>query len=143
MEKNESAVGRQSAPGKCSASVLLEKHSSSARFASQLKDCSQNLVDSVARQNLASAIEHGSGRRSLSESLVVDPNFPPTNTSLRKQFDHDEEYNTDLKMDKNSDESSFPRVKHSSFISLVFLIYITLVGRLDTLDAFQIMSNPT
>ncbi|KAL9325561.1 hypothetical protein ACSQ67_006206 [Phaseolus vulgaris] len=77
MEKNESAVGRQSAPGKCSASVLLEKHSSSARFASQLKDCSQNLVDSVARQNLASAIEHGSGRRSLSESLVVDPNFPP------------------------------------------------------------------
>ncbi|KAK7348214.1 hypothetical protein VNO80_22764 [Phaseolus coccineus] len=109
MEKNESAVGRQSAPGKCSASVLLEKHSSSARFASQLKDCSQHLVDSVARQNLASAIEHGSGRRSLSESLVVDPNFPPTNTSLRKQFDHDEEYNTDLKMDKNSDESSFPR----------------------------------
>ncbi|WVZ13087.1 hypothetical protein V8G54_017617 [Vigna mungo] len=109
MEKNESAVGRQSAPSKCSASVLLEKHSSSARFASQLKDCSQHLVDSVARQNLASAIEHGSGRRSLSESLVVDPNFPPTNTSLRKQFDHDEEYNTDLKMDKNSDGSSFPR----------------------------------
>ncbi|BAT77163.1 hypothetical protein LR48_Vigan01g309500 [Vigna angularis] len=109
MEKNDSAVGRQSAPSKCSASVLLEKHSSSARFASQLKDCSQHLVDSVARQNLASAIEHGSGRRSLSESLVVDPNFPPTNTSLRKQFDHDEEYNTDLKMDKNSDGSSFPR----------------------------------
>ncbi|CAJ1941068.1 unnamed protein product [Sphenostylis stenocarpa] len=109
MERNESALGKQSAPSKCSASVLLEKHSSSARFASQLKDCSQHLVDSVARQNLASAIEHGSGRRSLSESLVVDPNFPPTNTSLRKQFDHDEEYNTDLKMDKNSDESSFPR----------------------------------
>lgn len=109
MEKNESALGRQSAPSKCSASVLLEKHSSSTRLAPQLNDCSQRLVDSVARQNLASAIEHGSGRRSLSESLVVDPNFPPTNTSLRKQFDHDEEYNTDLKMDKNSDENSFPR----------------------------------
>ncbi|KAL5182514.1 Acyl-CoA-binding domain-containing protein 6 [Glycine soja] len=109
MEKNESALGRQSAPSKCSASVLLEKHSSSTRLAPQLNDCSQRLVDSVARQNLASAIEHGSGRRSLSESLVVDPNFPLTNTSLRKQFDHDEEYNTDLKMDKNSDENSFPR----------------------------------
>ncbi|KAG5011156.1 hypothetical protein AAZX31_07G232200 [Glycine max] len=109
MEKNESTLGSQSAHSKCSASVLLEKHSSSTRLAPQLNDCSQHLVDSVARQNLASAIEHGSGRRSLSESLVIDPNFPPTNTSLRKQFDHDEEYNTDLKMDKNSDERSFPR----------------------------------
>ncbi|KAK7387872.1 hypothetical protein VNO78_22669 [Psophocarpus tetragonolobus] len=109
MEKSESALGRHSTPSKCSASVLLEKHSSSTRLASQLNDCSQRLVDSVARQNLASVIEHGSGRRSLSESLVVDPNFPPTNTSLRKQFDHEEEYNTDLKIDKNSDESSFPR----------------------------------
>lgn len=107
MEKNESPLGRQSTPSKCSASVLLEKHSSSTRLAS-LNDCSQRLVDSVARQNLASAIEHGSGRRSLSESLAVDPNFPPSNTSLRKQFDHDEEYNTDFKMDKSSDESSFP-----------------------------------
>ncbi|KAK7363619.1 hypothetical protein VNO77_05768 [Canavalia gladiata] len=109
MEKSESTLGRRSTPSKCPASVLLEKHSSSTRLASQLNDCSQRLVDSVARQNLASAIEHGSGRKSLSESLVADPNFPPTNTSLRKQFDHDEEYNTDVKMDKNSDESPFPR----------------------------------
>ncbi|KAK7264596.1 hypothetical protein RJT34_32205 [Clitoria ternatea] len=109
MEKNETAVGRRSTPSKCPASVLLEKHSSSTRLASQLNDCSQRLVDSVARQNLASSIEHGSGRKSLSESLVVDPSFPTTNTSLRKQFDHDEEYNTDVKIDKNSDESSFPR----------------------------------
>ncbi|XP_027329294.1 acyl-CoA-binding domain-containing protein 4-like [Abrus precatorius] len=109
MEKNESTLGRRSTPSKCSASILLEKHSSSTRLASQLNDCSQRLVESVARQNLASAIEHGSGRKSLSESLVADPNFPPTNTSLRKQFDHDEEYHTDVKMDKNSDGSSFPR----------------------------------
>ncbi|RDX75255.1 Acyl-CoA-binding domain-containing protein 4 [Mucuna pruriens] len=114
MEKNESALGRESTPSKRSASVLLEKHSSSTRLASsRLNDCSQRLVDSVVRQNLASAIEHGSGRISLSESLVLDPNFPPTNTSLRKQFDHDEEYNTDLKIDKNSDESSFPQMNTS------------------------------
>ncbi|KAJ1395184.1 Kelch-type beta propeller [Sesbania bispinosa] len=108
MEKNESAVRRRSTPSKGPASILLEKHSSSTRLASQLDDCSQRLVDSVARQNLASAIEHGSGRKSLSESLVVDPTFPPTNISLCKQFDHDEEYNTNIKVDKNSDESSFP-----------------------------------
>lgn len=48
-------------------------------------------VDSVARQNIASAVEHhGSGRRSLSESLLVDQYPGSGNVSLRKQF-HDEE----------------------------------------------------
>lgn len=47
-------------------------------------------VDSVARQNFASMIEHCSGRRSLSESLLTDPNSSSGNVSLRKQF-HDEE----------------------------------------------------
>lgn len=117
MDKNETAPRRQSTPSKGPASILLEKHSSSTRLASQLNDCSQRLVDSVARQTLASAVEHGSGRKSLSESLVVDPNYPPTNVSLRKQFDRDE-YNTDVKMDKNSDESSFPRVKHILFVNV-------------------------
>ncbi|XP_057752402.1 acyl-CoA-binding domain-containing protein 6-like isoform X2 [Arachis stenosperma] len=83
MEKNELAQGRRS---------------------------SLNKVDS-ARQNLASAIEHGSGRKSLSESLVQDSNFPPTNlSSLPKQFELDKEYNTDVKIDKNSDQGSFPQV---------------------------------
>lgn len=109
MEKNESALRRRSTPSKGPASIILEKHSSSTRLASQLNDCSQRLVDSVARQNLASAIEHGSGRKSLSESLVSDPHFTPSNIPLCKQFDHSEEYNTNAKMDKNSDESHFPR----------------------------------
>ncbi|XLR08736.1 hypothetical protein S83_036674 [Arachis hypogaea] len=57
----------------------------------------------------ASAIEHGSGRKSLSESLVQDSNFPHTNlSSLPKQFKLDKEYNTDVKIDKNSDQGSFP-----------------------------------
>lgn len=108
LDKNESALRRRSTPSKGPASILLEKHSSSTRLASQLNHCSQRLVDSVARQNLASAVEHGSGRKSLSES--VDPNYPPSNVSLRKQFDRDEEYNADVKMDKNSDGSSLPQV---------------------------------
>ena len=112
MEKNESALRRRSTLSKDPASILLEKHSSSNRLASQLNDCSQRLVDSVARQNLASAIGHGSGRKSLSASLAVNPTFPPTNVSLHKQFEHDKEYNTDVKIDKNSDRSSFPQVKH-------------------------------
>ncbi|KAI5415829.1 acyl-CoA-binding domain-containing protein 6 [Lathyrus oleraceus] len=107
LDKNESALRRRSTPSKGPASILLEKHSSSTRLASQLNHCSQRLVDSVARQNLASAVEHGSGRKSLSDS--ADPNFHSTNVSLRKQFDRDEEYNADVKMDRNSDGSFIPQ----------------------------------
>ncbi|WJX96108.1 hypothetical protein P8452_77354 [Trifolium repens] len=69
----------------------------------------QHLEDvQLPTKNLASAIEHGSGRKSLSES--VDPNYHSTNVSLRKQFDRDEEYIADVKMDKNSNGSSLPLV---------------------------------
>jgi len=123
LDKNESALRRRSTPSKGPASILLEKHSSSTRLASQLNHCSQRLVDSVARQNLASAVEHGSGRKSLSES--VDPNYPPSNVSLRKQFDRDEEYNADVKMDKNSDGSSLPQVNYL-FSLLMLSVYSNL-----------------
>ncbi|KAK7245696.1 hypothetical protein RIF29_40545 [Crotalaria pallida] len=109
-EKNESAMGRRQTPTKGPGSILLEKHSSTG-LASQLKnDSSKRMIDSVARQNLASAIEHGSGRKSLSETLLVqqDSNSVPTNVSLRRQFDHDEEYSGDVRIDKHSeDETSF------------------------------------
>ncbi|CAL0301225.1 unnamed protein product [Lupinus luteus] len=113
MEKNESSQGRRQTPTQGPGSILLEKHSSSTGLTSQLKNhSSKRLIDSVARQNLASAIEHGSGRKSLSESLLVqqDSNSLPTNISLRRQFDHDEEYSGDVRIDKHSeDESSFPQ----------------------------------
>jgi hypothetical protein len=124
LDKNESALRRRSTPSKGPASILLEKHSSSTRLASQLNHCSQRLVDSVARQNLASAVEHGSGRKSLSES--VDPSYPPSNVSLRKQFDRDEEYNADVKMDKNSDGSSLPQVNY--LFSLLMLAVYSHLG---------------
>ncbi|MED6138233.1 hypothetical protein PIB30_119064 [Stylosanthes scabra] len=111
-EKNEATPTKHSVPAKGPGSMLSGKHSSSTGLASHLKnDPSHRLIDSVARQNLASAIEHGSGRKSLSESLLVqDSNSVPTNISLRRQFDHDEEYNADVRIDKNSeDESPFPQ----------------------------------
>lgn len=118
MEKNESALGRQSAPTRAPGSLMFEKHSSSAALASKLNNESsqQCLIESAARQNLASAIEHGSGRKSLSQSLLVDANSLPSDLSLRKQFDNNEEYNADVKVDKNSeDDNSFFKVKNRSF----------------------------
>ncbi|XP_059632689.1 acyl-CoA-binding domain-containing protein 6 isoform X2 [Cornus florida] len=79
LEKKESSIGRRSTPIK---------------------------VDAGGRQNLASAIEqHGSGRKSLSESLIVDPNPVSGNASLRKQF-HNEEESVVAKMAKSSEDES-------------------------------------
>lgn len=118
MEKSESSIGQRSIPGKGAGALLFEKRSSSIGLATHLSnDSSQRSVDSVARQNLASAIEHhGSGRKSLSEASIVDPNG---NVSLRKQFHNEEEYNMPVKMAKGSenDNSSFQateqRMNHS------------------------------
>ncbi|XP_037496326.1 acyl-CoA-binding domain-containing protein 5 isoform X2 [Jatropha curcas] len=111
MDKNES-MGRQSAANKGTGRLLFGKRSSSVGLAAQLTTgSSQRSVDSTARQNLASAVEqHGSARKSLSETLV-DPN--PGNVSLRKQF-HDEEHGTAVKMVKNLEEgtSSSPAREH-------------------------------
>ena len=113
MEKNESSMGRRSFPNKGPGNLLLEKYSSSTGLTSQLSNgSSQRTIDSAARQNLASAIEqHGSGRLSLSESSLVDPNPVTGNISLRKQFHNEEEYNTSLKMAKAEDETHLPQVK--------------------------------
>lgn len=107
MEKNESLISRRSFPSKGPGSLLLEKYSSPTALASQLSNgSSQRTGDSASRQNLASAIEqHGSGRLSLSESSLNDPNTVTSNISLRKQFHNEEEYNTSHKMAKAEDES--------------------------------------
>ncbi|XP_021290692.1 tip elongation aberrant protein 1 isoform X1 [Herrania umbratica] len=111
IEKNESSIGRRSTPGKPAGLMQFGKRSSSAGSASQLiNGSSQRPVDS-ARQNLASVIEHGSGRRSLSELSFVDQNPLSGNVSLRKQFHNEEEYNTTVKITKCSeDESSIVQV---------------------------------
>lgn len=109
MEKNESSMSRRSFPSKVPGTLLPEKRLSTGLVGQLNNGSSQRSVNSVTRQNLASAIEHhGSGRKSLSESLLVDPNPVSGNVSLRKQFHNDEEYNTTVKVVKSSeDESSF------------------------------------
>lgn len=122
MEKNELSTSRRSFPSKGPGTLLPEKLPSSNGLASQLTNgSSQRSVNSVTRQNLASAIEqHGSGRKSLSESLLVDANPVPGNVSLRKQFHNDEEYNTAVKVTKGSeDESSLLQVHCIKFCLLL------------------------
>ncbi|KAK8709864.1 hypothetical protein V6N13_060865 [Hibiscus sabdariffa] len=102
IEKNESSMSRQSNPGKSAG-----RRSSSVGSASlPINGSSNHSVDSAARQNLASVIEHGSGRRSLSDLSLADQNPLPGNVSLRKQFHNEEEYNTSVRIPKSSDDLS-------------------------------------
>ncbi|XVF38664.1 hypothetical protein REPUB_Repub20aG0122100 [Reevesia pubescens] len=102
IEKNESFMGRRSTPGKPAGQMQFEKRSSSA--SQSINDSSQRSVDSAARKNLASVIEHGSGRRSLSELSLVDQNPLSGNVSLRKQFHNEEGYNTTVRITKSSED---------------------------------------
>ncbi|XVF66269.1 hypothetical protein PTKIN_Ptkin10aG0021400 [Pterospermum kingtungense] len=107
IEKNETSMGRRSTPGKPAGPMQLGKRSSSAGSVSQpINGSSQHSVDSSARQNLASVIEHGSGRRSLSEWSLADQNPRSGNVSLRKQFHNEEEYNTTVRVTKSSEDLS-------------------------------------
>ncbi|KAG4131863.1 hypothetical protein ERO13_D09G241100v2 [Gossypium hirsutum] len=98
IEKNESSMGRQYNPGKCAG-----KRSASQPVINAL---SHHSVDSAVRQNLASVIDHGSGRRSLSDLSLADQNPLSGNVSLRKQFHNKEEYNTSVRITKSSEDLS-------------------------------------
>ncbi|XP_071686475.1 acyl-CoA-binding domain-containing protein 5 [Rutidosis leptorrhynchoides] len=92
MEKNESSMSRRM-------TILSEK-----RYAST--GPAVGPVSSLGRQNLASAIEHhGSGRKSLSESLLGDSKHG--NVSLRKEHVDDD---MAFKLSRNSedDRASLP-----------------------------------
>ncbi|KAK2646335.1 hypothetical protein Ddye_021530 [Dipteronia dyeriana] len=120
IEKNEeSSMGRRSTlSSKGPGQLVYETHSSSTGLATQLSNgSSKRSVDTVSRQNLASAIEHhGSGRKSLSESVLVDSSG---NVSLCKQFQNEEECSPTIKMTKSlEDETSLSqatehRIHHS------------------------------
>ncbi|CAA2967950.1 acyl- -binding domain-containing 4 [Olea europaea subsp. europaea] len=116
MEKVESSMIQRSTLSKVAGTLLSENHASSIGMPTRPSQGSLNCqIDSVARQNLASAIEqHGSGRKSLSESLLVDPNNAPGNVSLRKQF-YNEEENVDMQVTKSSeDRTSFRKMEQST-----------------------------
>ncbi|KAK3009434.1 hypothetical protein RJ639_013183, partial [Escallonia herrerae] len=101
MEKNESSMCRRSVPTKGPGSLLSENRLASTGPPANHSYGAGHSPTDIGRQNLASVIEHhGSGRRSLSESLFVDPNLG--NVSLRKQL-HDKEDGMALKMAKSSE----------------------------------------
>lgn len=110
MEKVESSIIRRSTLSKVAGTLLSENTKlSSIDLSSQPSNASRSgHFNSVSRLNLASAIEqHGSGRKSLSESLLVDPNTPSGNVSLRKKFYNEENAETKSSEDKNSFLVSF------------------------------------
>ncbi|XP_023637396.1 acyl-CoA-binding domain-containing protein 5 [Capsella rubella] len=114
--KSESPTHPQTTSKKNPGRLLFGKRSSpSAAITSDesVKASSQRLIDSVARQKLASAIEEhgGSGRRSLSDIAFGDHRNPSSgNVSLRKQFSTEEEYRAVIEPTKCSeDEVSLPR----------------------------------
>ncbi|PIN07508.1 putative protein, contains kelch repeat [Handroanthus impetiginosus] len=111
MEKVESSMIRRSTLSKVAGTLLSENGSSSMGLSTQPGNASlSGHFDSVSRLNLASAIEqHGSGRKSLSESLLVDPNSAPGNVSLRKQF-YNEEENANMTATKGSEDKNSFRI---------------------------------
>ncbi|CAD5332067.1 unnamed protein product [Arabidopsis thaliana] len=108
--KSESPTHPQTTSKKNPGRLLFGKRSSSSAVLTSdesVKASSQRLIDSVARQKLASAIEEhgGSGRRSLSEIAFGDHRNPPSgNVSLRKQFSTEEEYRAVIEPAKCSEE---------------------------------------
>ncbi|XP_004486044.1 uncharacterized protein [Cicer arietinum] len=106
-EKIESTSRRQPTTTKCPGPIT-KKHSLSTKLRNE---SSQRFNNSFARRNMAPTIEHGSERKSLSESLLVeDSGSLPTNISLHSQFDHEEAFNVHDRIGKHSeDESSFPQ----------------------------------
>ncbi|KAG7551129.1 Kelch repeat type 1 [Arabidopsis thaliana x Arabidopsis arenosa] len=108
--KSESPTHPQTTSKKNPGRLLFGKRSSSSAVLTSdesVKASSQRLIDSVARQKLASAIEEhgGSGRRSLSEIAFGDHRNPSSgNVSLRKQFSTEEEYRAVIEPAKCSEE---------------------------------------
>ncbi|XP_010420635.1 PREDICTED: acyl-CoA-binding domain-containing protein 4-like isoform X2 [Camelina sativa] len=119
--KSESPTHPQTTSKKNPGRLLFGKRSSpSAAITSDesVKASSQRLIDSVARQKLASAIEEhgGSGRRSLSEIAFGDHHNPSSgNVSLRKQFSTEEEYRATV--DDNNGGAKITAEKTLSMVS--------------------------
>lgn len=114
LDKSGNSSGRRSVPNKNLGQMPRHNRSSSNEFTSQLHDVASCPVDSL-RQNLASIIEeHGSSRRSLSESVLADSTNASGSVSLRKQFHNEEE--TTCKVTRSSDEdNSYTQVRAVKF----------------------------
>lgn len=126
MEKVESSMIRRSTLSKVAGTLLSENNSSSSMgLSAQPGNASlSGHFDTVSKLNLATAIEqHGSGRKSLSESLLVDPNSAPGNVSLRKQF-YNEEENADVTTTKSSEDKNSLRVNYNFLLVIVLVQFL-------------------
>ncbi|XP_075477618.1 uncharacterized protein LOC142518699 isoform X2 [Primulina tabacum] len=114
MEKIESSIIKKSTLSKV-AGLLSENRASSVELSSQPNNGSlSSHFDSVSRLHLASASEqHGPGRKSLSESLLVDTNAAPGNVSFRKQFNNQEE-NAEMTIMNVLEDKNQPRLREQS-----------------------------
>lgn len=103
MERNDLSIGRRATLDKGPHPSPFENRSSVTKLSAQIGSVARACpLDSVARQNLASVLDHhGSSRRSISESCLVDSNPAPGNVSLRKQFNNAVEHNMSLKSHKS------------------------------------------
>ncbi|XP_073029608.1 uncharacterized protein [Primulina eburnea] len=114
MEKIESSIIQKSTLSKV-AGLLSENRASSVELSSQPNNGSlSGHFDSVSRLHLASASEqHGPGRKSLSESLLVDTNAAPVNVSFRKQFNNQEE-NAEMTIMNVLEDKNQPRLREQN-----------------------------
>ncbi|GLU08345.1 hypothetical protein SLE2022_252630 [Rubroshorea leprosula] len=107
MEKNDSSMGRRPTLSKCSATQQQSEKDPSSLGLAANPGTSQRSVESVAKPNLASVIEHhGSGRRSLSDLSLIDHNPVSENVSLRQQFHNEEESDTAVKISQGSENEN-------------------------------------
>ncbi|CAM8986069.1 unnamed protein product [Rhodiola kirilowii] len=105
LQKNEALMARPSILNKVLGRTLETLSSDVSAQAQRANSTSRHQHDAVAKQNIASTVEHhGSGRKSLSESLVNETNCYSGNVSLRKQLNSEEEYATIMKIAKNPGE---------------------------------------
>ncbi|CAH9101978.1 unnamed protein product [Cuscuta europaea] len=106
IEKSESSMGRKSALSKVAGNLQFGNRLSSILSATQpCNNVSRSNAETASKRNPTSAPEHGgSGRKSLSESLLSDPNSVSGNVSLRKQFYNEGE--ASLKIPKSSEDES-------------------------------------
>ncbi|MQL71519.1 hypothetical protein Taro_003844 [Colocasia esculenta] len=101
MVKDEHSMNWQS--GQDSESTLFKKRTTGrVGLAVHLKN--DGPVDSIAKHSITSIVEHhNSGRKSLSETSS-EPNSVSGSVPLRKQFHHEEEYNSAQRLQKSHED---------------------------------------
>ncbi|KAF9596135.1 hypothetical protein IFM89_007188 [Coptis chinensis] len=118
MEKNENSMGQRTTLDQGSCPLAFANRSYTIKLAAHIENEAHPYpIDSVARHNLASVLDHhGSSRRSISESCLLNSNPVSGNVSLRKQFHKEGEYNVALKILQNIEGEKSKGVEDCSIL---------------------------